>query len=162
VGKTVENIWGYEIIFPQDVLYSPELLWVKVEGGNLRLGISHLAVRAAKRLLAIEILSPKGTQLKKGDRIGSVENTKSRWEIKSPLSGEVLEVNPEMYGRKAANAIMKDAYGAGWLMDLKKVGETDSELQQLFRGGTAETKKWLKEQAKAMISLHDPEACEND
>ncbi len=154
----MDNIWGYEIIFPKDVLYSPELLWVKDEGEKVRIGISHLAVRAAKRLIAIEILPSKGAQLKKGDKIGSVENTKARWEIRSPLSGGLLEVNPEMYERKAANVIQKDAYGVGWLMDLKKVSETDSELQQLLRGEKPETRQWIKDQAKAIVPLLDPEA----
>ncbi len=153
----MQNLWGYEIIFPSDVLYSPELLWVKLEGEKLRLGLSHLAVRAAKRLIAVEISSPKGTRLKKGDKIGSVENTKARWEIKSPVSGEVLAVNPEMYGRKATANITKDAYGEGWILEMKKVSETESELQQLLKGEAAETKEWLEGQTKAIVPLFDTE-----
>jgi glycine cleavage system H lipoate-binding protein len=86
-----------------------------------------------------------------------VENTKARWEIKSPVSGEVLDVNPEMYGGKATVVIMKDAYGGGWIVELKKVSETESELQQLHGEGTPETKQWLQEQTKAIVPLLESE-----
>ncbi len=161
--EAMQNLWGYDIIFPEDVLYSPELLWVrKVEGEKLRLGLSHLAVRAAKRLIAVEISSGKGTQLKKGGKIGSVENTKARWEIRSPVSGEVVAINPEMFGRKATALLMKDAYGQGWLLELKKVSETESELQQLHKGGAPETDEWLKAQRKALVPLFDSEQYAED
>ncbi len=154
--EPMQNLWGYDIVFPEDVSYSPELLWVKkVAGEKLRLGLSHLAVRAAKRLIAIQIASVKGTQLKKGDKIGSVENTKARWEIKSPVSGEVVAINPEMNGRQAIPLLTKDAYGEGWILELKEVSETESELQHLHKGRTPETEGWLQAQTKALVPLFD-------
>jgi glycine cleavage system H protein len=154
----MKNSWGHELIFPEGILYSPELLWVRIESGNkLRLGLSHLAVRSVKRLLAMDIVCGKGTQLKKGDKIGSVETTKARWEIISPISGEVLEVNPLIYGHTATVTIMKDAYGEGWLVDLKKVSETEGELQKLYKGETPETKEWILAQIRAFVPLADAE-----
>ena len=148
----MKNVWGYELIFPSDILYSPELVWVKVEQEKLRIGICHVAVRAAKRLISIDIACRAGTQIKRGHKVGAVETTKAVWEIISPVSGEVLAVNPQLSGGKTA-PIMKDAYGEGWLVELKKVSETNDELKGLFRGEAAETKQWLQEQAEAIVPL---------
>jgi len=148
----MKNVWGYELIFPEDILYSPELLWVKVEPEKLRIGICHIAVRAAKRLVHVDIACRVGTQVKKGDKVGAIETTKAVWEIISPVSGEMVAVNPKISGGNPA-PIMKDAYGEGWLFEMKKVSETDTELKRLFRGEAADTKKWIEEQAKAIVPL---------
>ncbi len=41
----MKNVWGYELIFPSDILYSPELVWVKVEQEKLRIGASDIGVK---------------------------------------------------------------------------------------------------------------------
>ena len=148
----MKNMWGKELIFPDDVLYSPELMWVKVEQEKLLIGICHVAVRAAKTLIAIDFECSKGAKISKGQRVGAVETSKVLWEIISPVSGEIIAVNPKVSGGNPAS-IMKDAYGEGWLFELKKAGETDNELEGLLRGDSAETKHWLVEQAEAMVPL---------
>lgn len=151
--KTVKNIWGKELSFPEDVSYSPELLWVKVEPENrLRLGISDLGLKAFKELVYICIDSEVGDQVEKGDIIGTVETSKAAWEIVAPVSGVVVAVNEEL-SQGNASALQGDPYGEGWILQLERTSETDSELPQLLRGGEAETKQWIAEQVEALIPL---------
>jgi glycine cleavage system H protein len=150
---TWKNTWGKELNFPEDVLYSPELLWVSTEPENrLRLGISDLGVKAVKTLLYIRIKSRAGNQVKKGDLIGMVETSKMVWQIISPVSGVVVAVNGELL-QGNPYALQHDPYGEGWLLQLERTSETEGELPQLLRGGEAETKKWIAERVQAIIPL---------
>ena len=146
----MKNVWGKELIFPENVLYTPELLWIKVESEKIRIGVSDLGVKSVKQLLYIKIECRAGTQVRKGDILGIVETSKMVWEIIAPVSGVVVAINPKLSAGDTS-PIMHDPYGEGWLVEMEKVSETESELQGLLRGGEAETKKWIEEQAEAMI-----------
>jgi len=149
----MKNVWGRELSFPEDVFYSPELLWVKVQAGNrLRIGISDLGVKSVKNLMYIEITSRVGKRINKGDTLGIVETSKRVWEIIAPVSGTVMALNPKLSGG-STSPITLDPYGEGWLIELERVSETENELQGLLRGDKTETKKWIKEQAEALVPL---------
>ena len=151
--ETLQNVWTVELVFPEDVLYSPELLWVKEEAGDkLRLGLSDLGVRAVKWLAYIEMKVSVGAQVKKGDVLGIVETSKSLWEIISPISGIITNINPQAL-KGQPSFIMADPYGDGWLIDMEKVSETDSELKELHKGGEAATMEWIKETAEEIVPL---------
>jgi glycine cleavage system H protein len=148
----MENLWGYELVFPEDVLYSTELLWVKEDGGKIRAGLSDIIVRSAKKLVTIKITCDAGASINKGDVIGTVETSKAVREIIAPVSGKVVAVNPEISGGDPA-AIMKDPYGKGWLVEIEKTGDTDTQLQGLMKGDEDETKEWLEEQADDIVPM---------
>lgn len=149
----MKNIWGKELTFPEDVLYSPELLWVKPESGDkLRIGISDLGVKAVKRLMYIRIKPRVGSRLEKGDMVGLVETSKMVWEITTPVSGVVVAVNEDL-ARGNPAALERDPYGEGWILQMKMTRETGSQLQQLLKGGEPETKTWIAERAEAIIPL---------
>ena len=149
----MRNTWGKKLTFPEDLLYTPELLWVKTESGNkLRIGISDLGVKAVHELLFIRIKSRVGNQVKKGDLIGMVDTSKMVWQIIAPISGVVVAVNEKLLQGNPA-AIEEDPYGEGWLIEMEGMSQTESELQQLLRGGEAKTKKWIAEKAEATIPL---------
>ena len=162
-NRTLKNVWGKELHFPEDVYYTPELLWVKSEcsgfgcqsGGNkLRIGISDLGVKSVKALTYVRIKSRVGAQLKKGDLIGMVDTSKMVWEIIAPVSGVVVAVNEKLLQGNPA-LIRNDNYGEGWILQLERTSETESELQQLYKGGEAETKKWIEEKAKEIVPLQE-------
>jgi len=151
----VKNLWGKELKFPEDVYYSPELMWVKPESGNkLRIGISHIAVKAVKQLLYITIKTGVGSQVNKGDSIGMVETTKMVWEIIAPISGVVVAVNGKVSSGNPT-ALVNDSYGEGWLLDIEKTDQTDSELKELHWGGEQKTKEWIDEMVMANVPLAD-------
>ncbi|MBU1052746.1 MAG: glycine cleavage system protein H [Proteobacteria bacterium] len=148
----MENLWGYELVFPEDVLYSTELLWVKKENGKIRAGLSDIIVRSAKKLVTIKMTCEAGTSINKGDVIGTVETSKAVREIIAPVSGTVTSVNPSISGGDPAT-IMKDPYGDGWLIEIEKTGDTDTQLQDLMKGDEEETKEWLEEQADDIVPM---------
>jgi glycine cleavage system H protein len=156
-GKTMKNTWintwGKQLKFPEDVFYSPELLWVKVEPENkLRLGISDLGVKAVKTLIYVRIKPRVGSRLNKGDLIGMVETSKMVWEIKAPVSGVVVDVNRKLL-RGDPSSLVLDPYGEGWVLQLERTSETESELPHLLDGNKAKTKEWIAEHVEALVPL---------
>ena len=146
----IKNVWGKELKFPEDIIYTPELLWVKVEPEKLRIGISDLGVKSVKQLLYIRFACRPGTQVKKGDMLGMVETSKMVWEIIAPVSGVVVSINKKLSSGDTSS-LSHDNYGEGWLLEMERVNETDSELQGLWKGGEAETTKWIEEKAAEII-----------
>jgi len=146
----MKNVWGKELKFPDDVLYTPELLWIKVEPEKLRIGVTDLGIKSVKLLLYIKMACRKGTQVKKGDTLGSVETSKMVWEIIAPVSGVVIAVNPKISSGDTST-LAHDNYGEGWIVEMERVSETESQLQGLLKGGEAETTKWIEEKAEEII-----------
>ena len=149
----MKNIYGKELVFPEDVYYSEELLWVKDLGGNkVRLGICDLAVKSVKNIVYVKISSRIGDKVTKGESVGHVETTKGVWDIIIPLSGTVVEVNGPI-AKGNANPIVAEPYGNGWLVELETAGDAASELKALLKGSDAETKKWILEKAEELVPL---------
>lgn len=149
----MKNMYGKELVFPEDVYYSEELLWVKDLGANkVRLGICDLAVKSVKDLLYVKISIRQGAQAKKGESLGHVETTKGVWDIIVPLSGTVVEVNPPI-AQGNANPIVVDPYGKGWLVELETAGDAGSELKALLKGSDAKTKQWILEKAEELVPM---------
>jgi len=147
----MKNIWGKELHFPEDVYYSEELLWVKDLGANkVRLGVCHLGVKSVKNIVFVKISAKPGDQLAKGDSVGFVETTKMVWDIITPVSGTVVEVN-RVVARGNASPMVNDAYGDGWLIELETAG--DAELKALMKGSDEETKKWIVQKAEEIVPL---------
>ena len=151
----MKNIYGKELVFPEDVYYSEELLWVKDLGGNkVRLGICDLAVKSVKNIVYVKISSRIGDKVTKGESVGHVETTKGVWDIIIPLSGTVVEVNGPI-AKGNANPIVAEPYGNGWLVELETAGDAASELKALLKGSDAETKKWILEKAEELVPLRE-------
>ncbi len=148
----MENLWGYELVFPEDFLYSPDFLWVKEEEGKIRAGLCDIIVRSAKKLVTIKLACAEGTAITKGDILGTVETSKAVREIIAPVSGVVKAVNPAVSGGDPAS-IMRDPYGEGWLIEIERTSRTDDELKELMKGEEEDTKQWIEEQAEAIVPL---------
>jgi len=149
----VRNAWGKELKFPDQLYYTPELLWIKKESeGKLRIGISDLGVKAVKQLLHIRIKSRIGDMIGKGDMIGLVETSKMVWEIVAPVSGVVVAVNRKV-SQGNPNTLSKDPYGEGWLIDIEKTSQTESELKDMRWGEEPKTKEWIRDMVQANVPL---------
>jgi glycine cleavage system H protein len=95
-----------------DRYYSAEGIWVKAEGNRVRVGISdYLQQRSGD--VAFADVFPEGTTLHAGDELASIETIKVNLSLASPISGKIVEINPEV--EAAPEAISQDPYGAGWL-----------------------------------------------
>lgn len=112
---------------PEQLLYSKEHEWVRVEGDHALIGITEYAQNSLGDIVYVEL--PKaGTHVKQFGNIGVVESVKAVSDLFTPISGEVVEVNAALEGDPAA--VNRDPYGAGWFLKLKLAdpGETKNLL----------------------------------
>lgn len=109
---------------PIDLRYHEEHEWVRVNGTQATLGISHFAQDALGDIVFIEL--PKtGTAVKAGQQIGEVESTKTTSTIYTPVSGTIAQVNPDL--KAHPELVNSDPYGKGWMvvLDLSEPGQVD-------------------------------------
>ncbi len=99
-----------------DRFYSPEGVWAKPEGRNIRIGVSDFLQQRSGDIAFVEI-KPQGTLLAFGDEVAVIETIKVNLSLGSPVSGKIVEINPEM--ETAPEAINQDPYGKGWIAVLE-------------------------------------------
>jgi glycine cleavage system H protein len=112
---------------PQDLLFSKEHEWVRVDGDSATIGITEYAQNALGDIVYVEL--PKaGSTIEQFATIGVVESVKAVSDLFTPMSGEVTEVNSALENDPAA--VNREPYGAGWLFKLRlsKQDETKSLL----------------------------------
>ncbi|HLM63527.1 MAG TPA: glycine cleavage system protein GcvH [Acidimicrobiales bacterium] len=97
---------------PEDLRYSTDHEWVRVDGGEVRVGITDYAQDALGDVVFVE-LPEVGATVKRGDSCSEVESTKSVSEIYAPVSGTVAQVNTELADNP--ERLNDDPYGDGWI-----------------------------------------------
>lgn len=112
---------------PEELRYSTDHEWVRVEQGSLRVGITDYAQDALGDVVYVE-LPDVGTQVVAGEPFGEVESTKSVSELYSPVSGVVAEVNAAL--AESPEKVNEDPYGEGWMcvIELNDSAELDALL----------------------------------
>jgi glycine cleavage system H protein len=113
--------------FPEELKYSKEHLWVRVEGNRGVIGITDFAQLDLGTISALE-LPAAGDDLEQDDSFGSVEARKTVAELYAPISGPVLEVNDELLDAPAL--INDDPYDDGWLLVVEIIAP--EELRSLM------------------------------
>jgi glycine cleavage system H protein len=101
---------------PDDLRYSVEHEWVRVEGTVARVGITDYAQDALGDIVYVE-LPAVGSAVEAGGPLGEVESTKSVSEIYAPVAGTITTVNDGLTG--APERINQDPYGEGWICELE-------------------------------------------
>jgi glycine cleavage system H protein len=109
------------------LLFSGAHVWVRVEGAEAMLGLSDYLQDQMGEITKLE-LSDLGDILRAGHRMGHVESEEASSPLEAPLSGEVVEVNPEAL--ENPDLINSDPYGAGWLLRVRI--EDPRELEELI------------------------------
>ncbi|HXG83883.1 MAG TPA: glycine cleavage system protein GcvH [Pyrinomonadaceae bacterium] len=100
----------------ENLHYSKDHEWVKVEGENATIGITDYAQHALGDVVYVEL--PKvGDRFDAHEAIGSVESVKAVSEIFTPIAGEVLEVNDAL--NDAPEVVNNDVYGDAWMIKIK-------------------------------------------
>jgi glycine cleavage system H protein len=97
---------------PDELRYSQDHEWARLEGGRLRIGITDYAQDALGDVVFVQ-LPEVGTAIGGGDSLSEVESTKSVSDIYAPVSGTVVEVNTEL--ADAPERLNDDPYGEGWI-----------------------------------------------
>jgi glycine cleavage system H protein len=101
--------------YPEELKYTEEHEWARIEGDRAVVGITHYAQDALGDIVYVDI-PPVGTTVTAGETFGEVESTKSVSDIYSPLSGTIAERNEQL--DKSPEIINSDPYGEGWLVAL--------------------------------------------
>lgn len=115
-------------VYPEDLLYTREHEWLRVEDGRGRVGITHYAQEELGDVVYVE-LPPPGKRVTRGESLGVVESVKSVSDYYAPVTGTVREVNEEV--KKHPELVNSDPYGKGWLLVLEI--ENEEELSSLLR-----------------------------
>ena len=97
---------------PEDLRYSTDHEWARLDGSTVRIGITDYAQDALGDVVYIE-LPEIGTAVTAGESFSEIESTKSVSEIYAPLDGAVVEVNAEL--ADAPQKVNEDPYGEGWI-----------------------------------------------
>jgi glycine cleavage system H protein len=97
---------------PEDLRYTSDHEWAKLEDGRIRVGITDYAQDALGDVVFVQLPEP-GIQVDNGASFSEVESTKSVSDIYAPVAGTVVEVNGEL--ADAPQKLNEDPYGEGWI-----------------------------------------------
>ncbi|MCP3857120.1 MAG: glycine cleavage system protein GcvH [Actinomycetia bacterium] len=98
---------------PEELRYSPEHEWVRLEGGSVRIGITDYAQDALGDVVYVDV-PEVGTKVAANDTFGEVESTKSVSDLYAPVSGTVTSVNEDL--ADTPERLNEEPYGDGWLV----------------------------------------------
>ncbi len=112
---------------PEDLKYSTDHEWVRVDGGNVRIGITEYAQDALGDIVFVQI-PEVGSTVSAGATFSEVESTKSVSDIFAPVSGTIIAVNNRL--SDSPELVNSDPYGDGWLCEIamSDPAEVDSLL----------------------------------
>jgi glycine cleavage system H protein len=101
---------------PQDLRYTKEHEWVRVEGGVATVGITDYAAHELGDVVFVE-LPEVGRTVSQSGPIGVIESVKAVSDLFAPLTGDVLETNSELSG--TPELINSDPFGQGWMLRIQ-------------------------------------------
>jgi glycine cleavage system H protein len=101
---------------PQDLRYTKDHEWVRVEGDEATVGITDFAQSELGDIVFVDI-NTEGQDLDAEAVFGTVEAVKTVSDLFMPISGTVLSVNPDLADDPAS--VNGDPYGKGWMVRLR-------------------------------------------
>lgn len=111
--------------FPQELKYTKDHEWVKIDGDVATIGITEFAAGELGDIVYVEV-ETTGDTLETNEVFGSVEAVKTVSDLFMPVSGEILEVNPDL--EDSPELVNESPYGKGWMIKVKITGELPSGL----------------------------------
>lgn len=125
--------------YPTDYKYTKEHEWIKADGNNATIGITHHAQESLGDIVFVDL--PKvGTEVSAGKTFGSVESVKAVSDLYAPVSGTVTDLNPDL--ATAPEQVNKDAHSA-WM--IKVTLKNPAELNALL--SAADYEKFVAEES---------------
>ena len=108
--------------FPENIKYTNEHEWIRVEGDVAYVGITDYAQDQLGDIVFVDIQTV-GETLNAGDVFGTIEVVKTISDIFLPVGGEVLEQNEALVDQP--ELVNQDPYGEGWLVKIKPAEDAD-------------------------------------
>jgi glycine cleavage system H protein len=115
--------------FPEDLKYTKEHEWLRIEDGTAIVGITEYAQQELGDIVYLE-MPEVGASFSQNDSIGTIEAVKTVADLYAPVSGEIVGINQEL--SDTPELINQDPYGKGWMLKIK-IGDA-SELDTLMDG----------------------------
>ena len=112
---------------PADLKYTNDHEWVRVEGNEAYVGVTDFAQNELGDIVYVEV-ETVGDEIAQGEVFGTIEAVKTVSDLFMPLSGTVLELNPEL--EAAPELVNEDPYEKGWMVkvSIKDTNELDELL----------------------------------
>ena len=101
--------------FPEDLHYTKDHEWIRVDGATATIGISDYAQSELGDVVYVDITATDG--MTQGSTFGSIEAVKTVSDLFAPASGVLIEVNQKI--KDTPETINKDPYGEGWIVKIK-------------------------------------------
>jgi glycine cleavage system H protein len=101
---------------PEELKYTEEHEWVKLDGNTAVVGITDYAQGELGDVVFVELPEP-GTEVQKGGVFGTIEAVKTVSDLYSPLSGKIVAINEQLTDRP--EAINQSPYGEGWMIRIE-------------------------------------------
>jgi glycine cleavage system H protein len=125
--------------FPDDVRYTPEHEWARLDHGTVTVGITSYATDQLGDVVFVE-LPDVGRTLEAGKPFGVVEAVKTVSDLYAPVAGEVVEVNTALADNPAL--VNQEPFGEGWMVRIRPSNPAD--LEKLL--GAVDYEKHVEEQ----------------
>lgn len=103
-------------MYPKELRYTLSHQWLRAEDRIVTIGLTDYLTSHLGYARAVEF-EPVGKRLKKGESFGKMETAKVVWDLESPVSGIIQEVNKTLLAKP--KTINYDPYGSGWLIKMK-------------------------------------------
>lgn len=111
--------------FPEDIRYTSEHEWIRVEGDEAFVGITDYAQSELGEIVFVDVPT-LGETVGQGEVFGSIEAVKTVSDLNMPVTGEVLEINGALDAQP--ELVNNDPYGEGWIIKIsvKDAAELDN------------------------------------
>lgn len=118
---------------PEELRYTEEHEWIRVEGQRATVGITDYAQDALGDVVYVD-LPASGTRVEKGQPFGEVESTKSVSDLYAPVTGVIVERNEDL--ESTPELVNSEPYGRGWLVIIE--ADEPDEVGSLLSAGDYE------------------------
>ena len=108
---------------PQDLKYTKNDEWIRVENGTGTVGITDYAQNQLSDIVYVEVVVSVGDQVNQGDSLATLESVKAAADVYAPVSGKVIAVNEDL--PDTPEVVNSDPYGAAWLVKLELSDPTE-------------------------------------
>ena len=110
---------------PENLLYSSDHEWVRIESGKAVIGITDYAQDALGDVVFVDLPNIGGV-VSSGQSITEVESTKSVSDIYAPIPGTIIEVNHDLV--ESPELLNEDPYGDGWICTIQLPDDSTPDL----------------------------------
>lgn len=110
--------------YPEEFLYTKDHEWIRVDGDTGSVGVTEHAQKELGDIVFVE-LPAVGAHVAAKESLGTVESVKAVADVYSPVTGEVIAVNPKL--QQSPELLNTDPHGEGWLLKIRVKDRTETD-----------------------------------